>query len=62
MATRERSTLRKIIEEGLVLRLRRPRTRAAAESLDLPVSSKLGGIGPGVHGTSNRSLFDAADV
>jgi len=61
-ATREKITLTKIIEEGLVLRLRRKRPRAASALPELPVSSKRGGLHSGIDGTNNRSLFDAADA
>lgn len=62
VATREKSTLTKIIEEGLVLRLRRKRSRTVSTLPDIPVSSKRGGLRPDIDGTSNRSLFDAADA
>jgi hypothetical protein len=61
LATKERITLTKMIEEGLVLRLRRRRARSAAKVKDLPVSPRRGGLRRGVNGISNRSLFDAAD-
>jgi len=62
VATKERITLTKMIEEGLVLRLRRRRSRSARKLKDLPISSKRGGLRPGIDGTSNQSLFDAADA
>jgi Family of unknown function (DUF6364) len=62
VATKERISLTKMIEEGLVLRLRRRRSRPARKLADLPVSSKRGGLRPGIDVTSNRSLFDAADA
>lgn len=61
LATKERITLTKMIEEGLALRLRRRRTRQTGKLKDLPVSPQRGGLRRGVNGTSNRSLFDAAD-
>jgi hypothetical protein len=62
-ATRERSTLTRLIEEGLILRLKtQGRRRRATGSLpELPVSSRRGGLQPGIDGTSNRSMLDAAD-
>jgi hypothetical protein len=61
LAARERTTLTKIIEEGLALRLRGQR-RADAGSLGvLPVSACRGGFRWGIDATSNRSLFDAAE-
>ena len=62
MATKERITLTKMIEEGLALRLRRRKSLPARKLTDLPVSSKRGGLRPGIAATSNQSLFDAADA
>jgi hypothetical protein len=61
LATKERSTLTKMIEEGLMLRLRQKRNRAPGMLKDLPVSRRRGGLRSGIDGTSNQSLFDAAD-
>lgn len=61
-ATREKITLTRIIEEGLVLRLRRKRPRSASIPPELPVSRKTGGLRAGIDGASNRSLLDAADA
>jgi hypothetical protein len=61
LATQERITLTKMIEEGLVLRLRRQKNRASRKFKELPVSQRRGGLCPGIDGTNNQSLFDAAD-
>jgi len=61
LATKERSTLTKMIEEGLILRLRQQRKRVHGTLAALPVSSRQGGLRPGIDGTSNQSLFDTAD-
>lgn len=61
LATKERITLTKMIEEGLVLRLRRQQSRIPRTIEELPVSKRRGGLRSGIDGTSNRSLFDAAD-
>ena len=64
LAAREHSTLTRMVEEGLALRLR---TQSAAASRvvkrlpALPTSKRRGGLLPGVDGLSNRSMFDAAD-
>jgi hypothetical protein len=50
-----------MIEEGLALRLRRQRATRARTLADLPVSRRTGGLRPGIDGTSNRALLDAAD-
>jgi hypothetical protein len=60
LAARERTSLTKIIEESLSLRLRRQRT-VGGKLKKLPVSVRTGGLRKGIDGTSNRSLFDAAD-
>ncbi len=62
LAAKERITLTRMIEEGLVLRLRRQKNRSARKFKELPVSQRCGGLCPGVDGTSNRSLFDAANA
>jgi len=61
LAAKERITLTKMIEEGLALRLRRKRPRSVGTLKDLPVSRRSGGLIHGIDGTSNRSMFDAAD-
>ena len=58
-AARERTTLTRLIEEGLALRLRR--RPAVGEPVPLPVYDGHGGIAPDVDPLRNRSLLDAAD-
>lgn len=60
-AAQERTTLTRMIEEGLVLRLRRELAVKAATLDVLPVSSRRGGLQPAIDGMRNQSLFDAAD-
>jgi hypothetical protein len=60
LAAKERTTLTRMIEEGLTLRLRRRNRPAAGAIKELPISHRSGGLRSGVDGTSNRSLFDAA--
>lgn len=60
-AAQERTTLTRMIEEGLVLRLRRERAVKAAALDDLPLSSRRGGLVPGIDGARNSSMLDAAD-
>lgn len=58
-AAREKTSLTRLIEEGLKLRLRaRGTTRRTAT---LPVHHGKGGLVAGVDPLSNRSLFEAAD-
>jgi hypothetical protein len=62
VATRESTTLTKLIEEGLTLRLRRQRSSHKAELAELPRSRRSGGFRSGIDASSNRSLFEAADL
>jgi hypothetical protein len=61
LAAKERTTLTKMVEEGLSLRLRRRKPLRPGSLKELPISTRRGGLRDGVDGTSNRSLFDAAD-
>ncbi len=59
-AALERSTLTRLVEEGIELRLR-ARTKKLRNRVELPVYHGQGGLAPGIDPTSNQSLFDAAD-
>ena len=61
LAAKERTSLTKIIEESLAMRLRR-RRNARGSLKELPLSTRIGGLRKGVDGRSNRSLFDSADA
>ena len=59
LAAKQRTSLTRLIEEGLQLRLRsRP---VQAKAVRLPVYRGKGGLQPGLDGRSNRALLDAAD-
>jgi hypothetical protein len=60
LAAKQRSTLTRLVEEGLRLRLRAAVQPAAAEAVVLPVFKGRGGLKPGIDPTSNKSLFAAA--
>ncbi len=61
LAAKKRTSLTKMIEESLTLRLRSQ--RASRRKLkELPISVQTGGLRKGIDGTSNRSLFDAVDA
>ena len=60
-AARERTTLTRMVEEGLALRLRRRPAAGSRELPALPVSAHGSGLCEGIDGSSNRSLLDAAD-
>jgi hypothetical protein len=59
-AARERSSLTRLIEDGLRLRLRNRRTSARSIPA-LAVFEGKGGLRRGLNATSNRALLDAAD-
>lgn len=64
LAVRQRSTLTRLIEEGLRMRLKSeqlPLTIVRPPMPIFPVLKGEGGLMPGIDGTSNRSMFDAAD-
>ena len=60
-AALERTSLTRLIEEGLTLRLRSARQKSRRVRIALPVFAGAGGLQPGIDPSSNRSLFDAAD-
>ena len=60
-SARERKSLTALIEEGLRLRLRRPRPRGRRTPARIPIFVGKGGLVTGVDPLSNRSLLDAAD-
>ncbi len=60
-SAQERKSLTALIEEGLRLRLRRPRPRRRGTAPRIPVFAGKGGLVAGVDPLSNRSLLDAAD-
>lgn len=59
-AARERTTLTRLVEEGLRLRLR-PAPSGPTKEADLPVFDGKTGLVAGVDPLSNESLRDAAD-
>jgi hypothetical protein len=60
-AARERTTLTRLVEEGLALRLQGP-VRTVRKLPAMPVSRRAGGLRPGIDPTSNRSLLEAAEA
>lgn len=59
LAAQQRTSLTRLIEEGLKLRLRKQ--KAPARAVRLPVYRGKGGLAPGLDGRSNKALLDAAD-
>lgn len=61
LAAQQRTSLTRLIEEGLQLRLRSARPAAKATRRKLPVFKGRGGMVGGVNPLSNKSMLDAAD-
>ena len=61
LAARQQTSLTRLIEEGLQLRLRARPVPARATGPRLPVFKGRGGLVAGVDPTSNKSMLDAAD-
>lgn len=62
LAAQEGSSLTRLVEEGLRLRLfAKSRAGRATRVVKLPVSRCKGGLLPGIDPTRNSSMLDAAD-
>ena len=61
LAARQRTSLTRLIEEGLQLRLRSPRAASKAGKRKLPVFKARGGLVAGLDPSSNKAMRDAAD-
>jgi hypothetical protein len=64
LAARQRTSLTRLIEEGLQLRLRAaqaPRMANQARERTIPVYAGHGGLVAGLNPASNRAMLDAAD-
>ena len=59
LAAQQHTSLTRLIEEGLQLRLRAQRT--PTKPVRLPVYPGKGGLAPGLDATSNKAMLDAAD-
>jgi hypothetical protein len=63
LAAKQRTTLTRVVEEGLRLRLGAQRSAGGAVArTPLPVFRGKGGLQAGVDARSNRSMLDAADA
>ena len=60
-AAQNGSTLTRLVEEGLRMRLSAPATSGKTRVAPLPYSPCIGGLLPGIDPTSNQSMLDAAD-
>ena len=61
MAARQRTSLTRLIEEGLQLRLRPSRSTSEIGKRMIPVYKGRGGVVPGLDPSSNKAMLDAAD-
>jgi len=59
LAAQQHTSLTRLIEEGLQLRLRA--RQAPTRAVRLPVYRGKGGLAPGLDGLSNKALLEAAD-
>ncbi|MDP1900198.1 MAG: DUF2191 domain-containing protein [Rubrivivax sp.] len=59
LAAQQRTTLTRLIEEGLQLRLRA--RRSPGKPVRLPVYGGKGGLASGLDGLSNKALLEAAE-
>ena len=61
LAAQQRTSLTRLIEEGLQLRLRFSATANKAGRRKIPVFKGRGGMVAGIIPTSNKAMLDAAD-
>ena len=61
LSARERTSVTRLIEEGLRLRLRGPTRRVRRAAPALAIHRGKGGMVEGVDPRSNRAMLDAAD-
>lgn len=61
LAARQRTSLTRLIEEGLQMRLRAQAKPASRGRVRLPVFKGRGGLVEGVDPLSNKALLDALD-
>jgi Family of unknown function (DUF6364) len=61
LAAQQRTSLTRLIEEGLQLRLRSSHTETKVSKRKIPVFKGRGGVVAGLNPCNNRALLDAAD-
>lgn len=61
-AAKLRTTLTRLVEEGLALRLAPPGPAPADESPELPVFRGGSGLAPGIDPLSNQTRFEAVEA
>jgi hypothetical protein len=60
-AAEQRTSLTRLIEEGLQLRLRAKPGSKKRRPVRLPVFDGRGGLAPGINPLSNKAMLEAAD-
>jgi hypothetical protein len=60
LAAKQQTSLTRLIEEGLQLRLRTARPLTKTGSFKIPVFKGRGGLVPGLDPSSNKAMLDAA--
>ncbi len=62
LAAKQHTTLTRVVEEGLRMRLQQPRQNPRSASTPaFPIVSGSGGLRPGIDPCSNKSLLEAAE-
>ena len=61
LAAQQRTSLTRLIEEGLQLRLRSSQASTKVSKRKIPVFKGRGGLVAGLNASSNKALLDAAD-
>lgn len=61
LAARQRTSLTRVIEEGLQLRLRAQKSEVKSTRVRLPVFQGKGGLAMGIDPLSNKSLLQAVE-
>lgn len=61
LAAQQQTSLTRLIEEGLQLRLRSSRATSKSGKRKIPVFKGRGGLVPGLNPSSNKAMLDAAD-
>ncbi len=61
LAAQQRTTLTRVVEEGLRLRLASPPSTKQKERFKFPVLKGKGGLAPGIDPSSNKSMLEAAE-
>ena len=60
LAAQQRTSLTRLIEEGLQLRLRSAKPSGKQFKCKIPVFQGRGGLVPGIDASSNKAMLDAA--